>query len=220
MKQGNDPESIRESYDRLAEDYARNIYGELEHKPLDRELLTRFAADAKDRGTICDMACGPGHVARYLRDLGADVFGVDLSPQMVAQASALNPEISFREGNMLSLDLEDSSLAGITAFYAIVNIPADSLPIAFREMFRVLQPGGLLLLAFHIGDEVIRPQELWGNRIGMDFYQLQPDRIEHLLTDAEFAIDDVVERAPYPAIEFQTRRAYVFARKPANPNAV
>jgi ubiquinone/menaquinone biosynthesis C-methylase UbiE len=217
MKQENDPESIRENYDRLAKDYALKIYGELEHKPLDRELLTRFAADAKGRGTICDMACGPGHVTRFLRDAGADVFGIDLSPQMIVQARALNPDISYREGNMLALDLESGSLAGITAFYAIVNIPMTSLPTVFAGMLRVLQPGGLLLLAFHIGDEVMRPEELWGNRIGMDFYQLQPHRIEHLLTEAGFVIDDVIERDPYPDIEFQSRRAYIFARKPADP---
>jgi hypothetical protein len=34
---------IRRDYDALAEDYARNIYGELQHKPLDRELLLRLA---------------------------------------------------------------------------------------------------------------------------------------------------------------------------------
>src|SRR6185437_1110527 len=96
------------------------------------------------------------------------------SPQMLAQARALNSDISFREGNMLALELESASLAGITAFYAIVNIPAASLPAVFAEMFRVLQQVGLLLLAFHIGDEVLRPEELWGNRIGIDFYQLQP----------------------------------------------
>src|SRR5208282_4768235 len=54
--------SIRESYDRLAEEYARRIFNELQHKPLDRELLDRFAAALAGRGDICDMGCGPGHV--------------------------------------------------------------------------------------------------------------------------------------------------------------
>jgi ubiquinone/menaquinone biosynthesis C-methylase UbiE len=212
----NDPTSIRADYDRIAEDYTRKVYGELEHKPFDRELLTRFVGAVNGGGTICDMGCGPGHVARFLRDAGGEVAGLDLSPQMIVQARRLNPDIPFREGNMLALELEDASLAGITAFYSIVNIPADSLPTAFREMYRVLQPEGLLLLSFHIGDEVIRPQALWSNPVGMEFYQLQPARISRLLVHAGFDVDEIIERDPYaPEVEYQSRRAYVLARKPA-----
>ena len=86
------------------------------------------------------MGCGPGHIARYLCDLGTNVFGLDISPRMIAEARRLNPDISFREGDMTALDLTDGSLAGIAAFYAIVNIPGESLPVIFREMERVLQP--------------------------------------------------------------------------------
>jgi ubiquinone/menaquinone biosynthesis C-methylase UbiE len=214
--QANDPESIRADYDRIAEDYARKIYGELEHKPFDRAVLSRFTSAVQGRGRVCDMGTGPGHVARYLRDDGADVFGLDLSPQMLEQARRLNPDIPFREGNMLAVDLGDASLAGITAFYAIANIPADSLPIAFREMQRVLQPGGILLLSFHIGDDVIRPQSLWNNPVTMEFYQQQPSRIRQLLMDASFMVDEIIEREPYaPEVEYQSRRAYAFAHKPA-----
>jgi ubiquinone/menaquinone biosynthesis C-methylase UbiE len=209
-------EIIRENYDRIADEYARRMFRELEGKPFDREQLTRFAASMRGCGAVCDLGCGPGHIARFLRDAGTDVFGLDLSSQMIAQARQLSPDIEFREGNMLALDLPDNSLAGISAFYAIVNIPTESLPLAFAEMHRVLQPGGLLLLAFHIGDEVIRPEELWGNRISMAFYHLQPQKILSLLTESGFAIEDVIERDPYaPDVEYQSRRAYVFARKPA-----
>jgi ubiquinone/menaquinone biosynthesis C-methylase UbiE len=211
----NSVESVRENYDRVAGGYARSLFHELEGKPLDRELLLRFAAKVKGRGPVCDMGCGPGQIARFLGDAGANVSGLDLSPQMIAQARRLNPDIEFQTGNMLALDLPDSSLAGITAFYAIVNIPRESHAVVFRELFRVLQSEGLLLLAFHIGDQVLRPQELWGQRIAMEFYHLQLQPIQTSLVEAGFEIKDIVERDPYPDVEFQSRRAYVFARKPA-----
>src|SRR5262245_37027789 len=108
--------TIRYDYDRLAGEYAKRIAGELQHTPLDRQLLNRFATEMRTGGEVCDLGCGPGHVARYLRDAGVNVFGIDLSPGMVKQARQLNPGIVFREGNMLALDLPDEQLAGITAF--------------------------------------------------------------------------------------------------------
>jgi SAM-dependent methyltransferase len=210
----NPVEQVRDDYDRIAAEYARRLFHELEGKPRDRELLLSFAADVSGRGMVCDMGCGPGHVARFLRDAGAQVIGLDLSSEMLAHARSLNPDIDFHVGNILALDLPGNSLAGITAFYAIVNIPAHSLNIAFREMHRVLQPDGLLLLAFHIGGDVIRPEEMWGQRVAMEFYHFDRAMVERLLSAAGFRIEDVVEREPYaPEIEYQSRRAYIFARK-------
>jgi ubiquinone/menaquinone biosynthesis C-methylase UbiE len=205
--------SIRESYDQLAEEYANHLFHELENKPFDRDLLDRFAAGVG--GQVCDMGCGPGHVARYLRDAGVTVFGLDLSPQMLEQARNRNLDIRFREGNMLALDLEESSLAGITAFYAIVNLPPESWPQVFREMERVLQPNGLLLLAFHTGDEVVEVKELWGQSVSLNFFFVTASVAKRHLETAGFRIEGVIERGPYPPeVEYQTQRAYIFARKP------
>ncbi len=161
------------------------------------------------------MGCGPGHVARYLQERGADVFGLDVSPGMLEQARQLNPDISFREGNMLALDIPDGTLAGITAFYAIVNLPKKLLSVVFREMHRVLKAGGLLLLAFHIGDHATEEKELWGRPISMDFFLFPTLDVKRLLQAAGFTIVDVIERGPYaPEIEYQSQRAYIVARKP------
>jgi hypothetical protein len=65
----------------------------------------------------------------------------------------------------MALDLREGTLAGIAAFYAIVNIPKSWLPSAFLEMCRVLKPGGLLLLAFHIGNKMPHEDELCGRSI-------------------------------------------------------
>ncbi len=206
-------DSIRKSYDALADEYSRRIYYELEAKPLDRELLDRFAKQVAG-GKVCDMGCGPGHVARYLRERGVDVFGLDLSPLMLEQARRLNPDIQFVEGNMMELDLPDGCLAGIASFYAIVNIPKSSLLAVFREMRRVLKEGGLLLLAFHTGDRVIQERELWGRSISMEFYLFDPVVISGYLEESGLEIEEIVERAPYaPEVEYQSHRAYIFARK-------
>ncbi len=190
------------------------LVNELLSKPLDRELLNRFGAEVQGQGEVCDMGCGPGHIARFVRDSGVSVFGLDLSPGMVEQSRKLNPDIAFYVGDMMALNLRDDSVAGIVAFYAIVNIPAGSLPTIFQEMLRVLKPGGLLLLSFHIGDEIVCPDEILGVRTSMDFFFFQPIDIRQQLEAAGFAIEDVIERGPYaPAVEYQSRRAYIFARK-------
>ena len=208
--------AIRESYDQIADEYALRIYNELRHKPLDCALLDDFYADVA-AGELCDMGCGPGHVARYLRDKGATVFGLDLSPAMLEQARLLNPDICFREGNLLGLDLPDQSLAGITAFYPIVNLPAECLSLVFQEMWRVLRDRGLLLLAFHTGEDIIHEKELWGRPISMDFFLFPLSSICRYIEDAGLVIERIVEREPYaPEVEYQSRRAYIFARKPGS----
>ena len=134
---GESIQSIRESYDRIADEYALRIFNELQHKPLDRDLLNRFAAEIAGRGQVCDMGCGPGHVARYLHDAGTIVFGLDLSEKMLEQARRL--------------------------------------------------------------------------------FLFQPSQIRRCLEDAGLGVEDIIERGPYaPEVEYQSRRAYIFARKPSS----
>jgi ubiquinone/menaquinone biosynthesis C-methylase UbiE len=205
--------AVRTAYDRVADEYVAHINGELEHKPLDRQLLDRFAAHVKDKGLVCDLGTGPGHVARYLHGRGARVCGIDLSPAMIQHARELSPDIEFREGNMFALELPDGFFAAMTAFYAIVNIPPSRVGAAFREMHRVLQLGGLLMLAFHLGDETLHRDEMWGVPVSLDFHFFKAEEILALLRAAQFEIREVIERDPYPDVEYASRRAYIFARK-------
>jgi ubiquinone/menaquinone biosynthesis C-methylase UbiE len=208
--------NLQTSYDRVAEEYVRRIFDELQHKPLDRQLLDRLVASIEKGGVICDMGCGPGQVARYLSEHGAHVVGVDLSAGMIEQAQRLNPGIEFRQGNMLALDVQDDAWAGIAAFYSIIHVPREEVSAALRELKRVLRPGGDLLLAFHIGAEVVHLEEWWGQAVSADFVFFQPPEMQGYLQTAGFEIEEVIERAPYPDVEHQSQRAYIFARKPAD----
>ena len=206
--------ALQDSYNRIAQEYATRIYGELAHKPFDRELLERFADRVRRVGQVCDLGCGPGHVARYLHDLGVDIFGMDISPGMVEKARELNPDIEFRQGDMRSLPVEENSWAGITAFYSLIHIPRDAMISTLRELWRVLLPGGVLFLAFHIGEADVHRDELWGHPVSLDFLFFTSDEMRGYLEAAEFTVEMITEREPYPDVEHQSRGCYVFARKP------
>jgi hypothetical protein len=71
------------------------------------------------------------------------------------------------------------------------------------------------LLAFHTGDEVLHEVELWGQPISMDFFLFQVSTIRRYIEVAGFVIEEITEREPYaPEVEYQSRRAYILARKP------
>src|SRR3989442_9424392 len=140
-----------ESYDRIAERYAEEFFDELDRKPFDRDLLDRYADTVRGRGQVCDLGCGPGHVARYLHARGVDVLGLDISPRMVEVARRLNPGIPFDQGDMQRLHLPDSSLAGAVAFYSMIHLARSVVPRSLDEVMRVLRPGGVALIAVHGG---------------------------------------------------------------------
>jgi SAM-dependent methyltransferase len=205
---------VEMSYDVVADEYAQRIFEELKHKPVDRNLLDRFAARVRTNGPACDLGCGPGHVARYLHERGVQIIGVDLSPVMVGCAKRLNPGIEFRQGDTRRLDVEDGSWGGIVAFYSIIHIPRSEVVAALSEMKRVLRPGGELLLSFHIGDDILHLDEWWGHAVSVDFIFFRTDEMRELLGSAGFQVGDIVEREPYPGVEHQSQRAYIFAQKP------
>lgn len=208
---------LQTSYDRVAEEYARRIYGELAHKPLDRALLDRFAEQIRQMGPVCDIGCGPGHVARYVHERGVAAWGIDISPSMVEIARRLNPGITFQQGNMLALDIPDATFGGITVFYSLIHVPRPEVIVALRELRRVLRPSGVLLAAFHIGQQTIHLDEWWGEEVALDFNFFETGEMTGYLEAAGFAVDEVIERPPYPDVEHQSQRAYIFARRPSPP---
>jgi len=200
-------------YDAVAIEYAEKFKDEMDDKSFDRGCLDRLAREVGELGPICDLGCGPGQIARYLHRNGVKVIGVDLSPRMVAEASRLNPEIHFHQGNMLSLPNKDNSWGGIAAFYCIIHIPRELIVDVLREMLRVLKPGGVLLVTFHIGEEIKHLDEWWEKPVSLDFAFYLPADMEIRLKEAGFDLIETLVRDPNPKVEAATQRAYLFARK-------
>jgi ubiquinone/menaquinone biosynthesis C-methylase UbiE len=205
-------EQLTRGYDALAEVYAKEYCKEFDRKPFDRERLERFAQKVPPGLPICDLGCGPGHLAAHLKSLGAEVVGIDLSPGMIAEAKRRYPQIEYRVGDMLQLELPDDSLGAIAAFYSVIHIERDDLDRATKEMHRVIAPGGLAQLAFHRGQGTFHEDESLGEPIPFECILFEPEEMASSLERAGFTVEDITVRESYD-FEFPTERVYVLARK-------
>jgi SAM-dependent methyltransferase len=198
-------------YDRLAATYADHFCDELDGKPFDRNILQRLAQTAP-AGPLCDLGCGPGHVAAYLGALRSDVTGIDVSPGMIAEARSRYPSVSFQIGDMLDLKMEPGRLGGIVAFYSIIHLSRDSLQTAFCEMNRVLRPGGLLLVSFHEGRGELHEDKVLDTPVSFCCTLFESGEIASAMEKSGFSVLETTTRKPYE-FEYPTQRVYIMAKK-------
>lgn len=118
--------------------------------------LGRLASWPADRPLrVLDVATGLADIPRALvdwarrRGRAIEVIGLDLNPRILAMAEdtlADYPEITLVEGNALVLPFEDASLDWAMCHLALHHFPLDTHVAFFRELDRVVRPGGGLLV--------------------------------------------------------------------------
>jgi SAM-dependent methyltransferase len=204
----------RSSYDIDAAGYAEKVRGLLGEMPYLRASLTVFAelVHSGGGGPVADVGCGPGYVTGYLHGAGVDVFGIDLSPEMIAIARRDYPDLRFDVGTMTDLDLADESVAGLVAFWSVIHVPDFAIPGVFEQFRRVLRPQGLLLVGFHVGEETRHTSEGYtGRAINVDSHRRRPSTMMSWLRDAGFTIEAELVIGP----DEDVPGAVTFARRAA-----
>ncbi|MEZ0049194.1 ubiquinone/menaquinone biosynthesis C-methylase UbiE [Mycobacterium sp. MAA66] len=207
----------RVAYDRTAAAYAERFHHHLDGKPVDLAVLSVFAGLVRQGDTprVLDVGCGTGVSTALLAGAGLEVEGIDLSPNMVSEARRLNRGMSFRVGSMSELDVADGSVGGLCAWYSIIHVPDSHLAAVFAEFHRVLSPGGLVLLAFQVGDEPRVLTEAFGERVHLTFLRRRPDWVAKRLSDNGFRIYAELVRQPDDDGLESTPQAFVIARRAA-----
>jgi ubiquinone/menaquinone biosynthesis C-methylase UbiE len=110
------------------------------------DLLARLGGPAPQHGL--DVGCGTGFLTLMLAELGHDVTGIDLSPQMIdrarRKAEQASLQIDFRIGDAVAIDCADETYELVVARHLIWTLPDPQRGVA--EWLRVLRPGGRLIL--------------------------------------------------------------------------
>lgn len=149
-------DEVRAAYDATAQDYAAAFPATEPDAGVDLAMVDHFARLLGESGAsrVLDAGCGTGRMGRYLTDRGCTVVGVDLSPGMLAVARRDHPDLDVREASLLELPFEADAFDGILLWYSLIHLADDELPVALAEVARVVRPGGLVLVAFQVGNGV------------------------------------------------------------------
>lgn len=143
----------------------------------------------KDQNRCLDLCCGTGIVGRNLLDLGWQVQGLDLTPEMVAVASRYFPA---EVGSVESIPMADSSFDAATLRQSFMLVDGKK---TMAEVARVLKPGGRFLLiqsvSFSEADDSVYEQVQRARHINLLTYYRAQDLVDLM---SEFGFTDLTAR--------------------------
>jgi len=134
---------------------AAEAYGRVSRWPqfkLVRKMFLNELTKLSPAGTLADVGCGPGYLVGEMAEAFPDlnVIGVDISEEMVGLATrdyvgaSYGQRVRFQQGDIQGLPFEDDSLDFVVSTLSLHHW-ADAGE-AFREIQRVLKPGGRFLI--------------------------------------------------------------------------
>lgn len=167
-----------EQYDRLTREWIESS------DPEAVELAASITAGST--GPVLDLGCGPGW---HLDHLGGRAIGLDASAGMATTARQRTRR-PILQADLERLPLASRSIAGAWAAKSYVHVPRERLPMAYRELHRVLVPGARVGIQTFLAD---RADVVGGRKV--------PGRLFSFLSEAQ--LDDVLEGAGFTLEEIQ-----------------
>ncbi|WP_198540078.1 methyltransferase domain-containing protein [Streptomyces sp. CT34] len=172
-----------------------------------RRAFARLAAlsGARPGDRVLDVGCGTGYLTRRMAERvgpGGAVTGIDPSPSVLAYARrkgrhAAGARCTYQEGTAEALDLPDAVADVVVSSLMLHHLPEELRPAALREMYRVLHPGGRLIVA-----EFRPPTSRFGRLLihvlaGHAMEHSGVERLDGLIADAGFALQGCGDIRPW-----------------------
>ena len=156
--------------------------GRYQARPL--EALGLLSSEAR----VLDIGCGIGRVVNCIYSKVGSVLGVDISDQMVEMARE-----KVKAGNVSFQTVDGKSLGGVPSqafdccysFFVFQHMPRSSVASCFREVRRVLKPGGSFLFQMQVSEDSARRDPPANHPFGIRLYRVS--EVEGLLTGSGLA---------------------------------
>jgi ubiquinone/menaquinone biosynthesis C-methylase UbiE len=185
---------VRDEFTRQAETFSASA------AITDSALTQRFIAALAEaaRGSVLDVACGPGILSAAIAATARDVVAFDLTPEMLKKAAQRCSEaglanVTFREGNATELPFADAAFDAVVTRLSVHHF--DRPGRVMSEIFRVLRPGGHFVIADVIASELPAEAELQNAieilRDPSHVRMLPGSELSSLVTEAGFAISSL-----------------------------
>lgn len=195
-------------YDEIA-----GVYQDIITQPTD--YLEEFTSRLPEKSRILDAGCGIGTDAGYLKQMGHQVSGIDLSEQMLNIARQNHPRVEFFLQDMRHPDFPSHSFGGILASFSLIHLRKDDVIPTLKRYSSLLKPSGLLFLALQSGrsqeiflEEPFKPDETTFLNV------ISEDEVQHIFQRTGF--NSILTRRRQPdsnSKEFDFIKLFVLARK-------
>ena len=161
------------------------------------DRLERYLGAVRDAAPVLDLGCGRGEFLRLLTGAGVEALGVEGDPALAQGARRRGLRVAEADVLAALKEQPDAAWGSVTAFHLLEHLPPAELLSVLHEAYRVLRPGGTLIV------ECPNPHNL---RVGASLYWLDPthrrpllpETLRVFLSTAGFRVGDPEYLHPFP----------------------
>lgn len=178
------------------------------------DMVTEFSKYIKIGDKILDLGCGPGNVAKCIRENVGDVeiTGIDLSEEMLKIARLVNPHDKFICEDLRNINFDSESFDGVIMSFCIVHLFSEEAEIFIRKAVSYMKENGKLYISFMEGkNEGFEKTSFSNDEIFFNYYS--QTKIENELRKLNIRILNVSRQVYDEPDGSKTTDVFIFGEK-------
>ena len=137
---------------------------------------------------VLEIGCGPGNITKYLLSKRADfdIFGIDISPNMIELAEKNNPTAKFAVMDSRQIDELKTNYDGIVCGFCLPYLSQTDSQKLIADCYNLLNENGLIYLSFVEGNPIRSDFQVSSSGDRSYFYFHNSDDLKAKLIESKF----------------------------------